>query len=135
MEKRIQCFMIHPTGRMTGFLDGLSSPVFIREDNQQLVHIGWDDRYPSIRMAGPGAIRLSPDYGMIIRTPGGDWYIDRQSSSGGRWTRTGEPPCITARPSILFGSVEWADEDGKIHRPTNQRPYHAWLNGGWLEEI
>ncbi len=48
-------------------------------------------------------------------TPGGTWLIDFPASSGGgRWTRTGTPPMITAMPSILTPS------------------YHGWLRDGVL---
>jgi len=40
----------------------------------------------------------------VMLPPGGVsdvWIIDGPSSSGGRWERTGTPPAVTARPSIL----------------------------------
>jgi hypothetical protein len=62
---------------------------------------------------------IGPD-GMClgVMTPGGQWSIDLPSKDGGRWTRTGEPPKLTVRPSILMG---------------NNR-YHGFLTDGWLEE-
>jgi hypothetical protein len=54
---------------------------------------------------------------LVMRLPaGGEWAIDGPSRSGGRWTRTGEPPLITARPSIL-----------STH-------YHGWLTDGILSD-
>lgn len=44
------------------------------------------------------------------------WHIDGESSSGGRWTRTGEPPELTVSPSIL----------------TNR--YHGFLHNGVLTD-
>jgi hypothetical protein len=52
---------------------------------------------------------------LVVRTPGGDWPIDLLSTeSGGRWTRTGEPPKVTVTPSIIIGN------------------YHGWLRDGAL---
>lgn len=51
-----------------------------------------------------------------VMTPGGLWVIDGPSSSGGRWQRTGTPPLITARPSILAPR------------------YHGWLTDGVLTD-
>lgn len=44
------------------------------------------------------------------------WHVDGPSSSGGRWTRTGEPPVLTVTPSIL------------THR------YHGFLTSGVLTD-
>ncbi len=49
---------------------------------------------------------------LVVKTPGGDWDVDGQSSSGGAgWRRTGEPPQVVARPSIVMPG------------------YHGWLGG------
>lgn len=51
--------------------------------------------------------------------PGGQadyWHIDGPSRDGGHWTRTGTPPLITARPSILTPK------------------YHGWLTDGVLSD-
>lgn len=61
---------------------------------------------------------------LIVRTPGGDWDIDAPSSNGDGWDRTGIPPAVTARPSILFQS-----EDAK---GTKIERYHGWLTNGIL---
>lgn len=43
---------------------------------------------------------------LLVKTPGGDWDIDRPSVNGAGWMRTGEPPLITVSPS--FDAVgEW----------------------------
>lgn len=63
-------------------------------------------------------LRKHPDGRVImVKTPGGDWLIDQISSQGSFWTRTGEPPNITASPSIICGS------------------YHGWLRNGELIEV
>jgi hypothetical protein len=54
---------------------------------------------------------------LIIKLPdGGEWVIDGESISGGYWERTGKPPVITARPSILSSR------------------YHGWLTAGLLSD-
>lgn len=42
---------------------------------------------------------------LVVRCPNGlDWSIDAPSTrSGGRWTRTGEPPAVSVTPSIAIG--------------------------------
>ncbi len=53
----------------------------------------------------------------ILRLPDGhDWIIDGPARSGGGWTRTGEAPQLTARPSILSPG------------------YHGWLDRGVLSD-
>lgn len=60
-------------------------------------------------------LRKHPDGRVImVKTPGGDWILDQISSQGNFWTRTGEPPNITAHPSIIAGD------------------YHGWLRNGVL---
>lgn len=44
------------------------------------------------------------------------WCVDGPAKGGGSWTRTGEPPLVTANPSILTPR------------------YHGFLRNGWLEE-
>lgn len=52
---------------------------------------------------------------LYLRLPDGhDWFIDGPARSGGYWTRTGEAPRITARPSIASPG------------------YHGWLTDGVL---
>lgn len=52
---------------------------------------------------------------LYLRLPDGhDWFIDGPSRSGGGWERTGEPPRLTARPSIASPG------------------YHGWLTDGVL---
>ena len=58
-----------------------------------------------------------------IRLPGGgEWAMDGPSTSGPGWTRSGEAPNITARPSILTKDCSaW-------------RGYHGWLTDGVLSD-
>ncbi len=45
-----------------------------------------------------------------------EWCIDGPSRTGGRWTREGEPPLLTVRPSIASSG------------------YHGWLSDGVLSD-
>jgi hypothetical protein len=58
---------------------------------------------------------------LVVKTPAGDWLVDGKSSSGGRWTRQGTAPLVTANPSIGFpdGKGGWL--------------FHAFLRNGVLE--
>jgi hypothetical protein len=54
---------------------------------------------------------------LVVRTPGGDWDIDVPASNrsdGSGWDRSGSPPDVVARPSILISGV---------------RDYHGFLGG------
>lgn len=55
----------------------------------------------------------------LIRTPGGVWDMDTISTNGDGWQVTGEPPALTARPSIL-------------HSHGNR--WHGWLTDGVLTQ-
>ena len=59
---------------------------------------------------------------LVVKLPVGEWVIDGPASGGGKWTRTGSPPIITARPSI--GVLK---KDGGF-------AYHAFLTDGILRE-
>jgi len=65
---------------------------------------------------------------LIVITPYGPWNVDGgyQIPAPGRWTRTGAPPRVTARPSIGQG--------GKGENGGAPWTYHAWLNDGVLED-
>ncbi len=73
----------------------------------------WDCWWFGSHRAGPDGLHL------CVMTPGGEWLIDGPAKNGPGWTRTGEPPRITARPSILI--------EGRT-------PYHGFLTDGFLEE-
>ena len=60
---------------------------------------------------------------LCVRTPGGTWAIDGPATDGGRWTRSGKPPQVTARPSICAGKNK---DGGWI--------YHGFLTNGQLRE-
>lgn len=84
--------------------------------------------------AEPGMVWEAPYYAdvgwhgvdgrsFVMRLPGdGEWAIDAVSTSGGRWERTGEPPNITARPSILS------------HGSATRKGYHGFLTNGVLSD-
>lgn len=71
---------------------------------------------------GPGGLGGPDGHVHTLRTPGGDRVIDAPSPNGSKWTRTGTPPILTARPSILAGR----DSQGN-------RLYHGFLTDGILE--
>lgn len=57
---------------------------------------------------------------LCVQTPGGMWCIDQPSQNGSGWTRTGTPPTVTARPSIVARSGSGG--------------YHGWLTDGVLSD-
>jgi len=61
---------------------------------------------------------------LIVKLPGGHyWDVDSKSRNGDGWTRTGEPPNVTASPSIgIYGA-----EEGEPWR------YHGFLKDGKLD--
>lgn len=73
---------------------------------------GWFNNHPS---ASDGKV-------LSVVTPAGVWCIDSESTNGtpgqAGWTRTGSPPNVTAKPSIMVG---------------NNR-YHGFLTDGYLDE-
>jgi hypothetical protein len=86
----------------------------------------------TLRDAPVGAMWYAPwlnwkgpdDQCLVVKTPGGEWPVDatlhgsKLNEHG--WTRTGIPPTITVRPSILIGGLR------------NQ--YHGVLTEGILRE-
>jgi hypothetical protein len=95
----------------------------------------------SLSEAAPGAMRWEipsigeyPGFGrkdrvdsrghLWVKCPNGDcnwWCIDSIASNGPGWDRSGEPPNVTARPSIAIGKSDEA------------RHYHGFLTNGVLE--
>jgi hypothetical protein len=75
----------------------------------------------SLREAPPGAMWIADwldNHLQVALPPGGGmdyWDVDGSASNGPGWTRTGEPPNVTAAPSILTPR------------------YHGYLRGGFLE--
>jgi len=59
---------------------------------------------------------------LYVQTPGGEWDVDAPSSNGNGWERSGEPPKVTARPSI------------GIYDRQGGWKYHGFLTDGVLEE-
>lgn len=60
----------------------------------------------------------------VVLPPGGlnVWCIDGPASSGGHWTRSGEPPDITASPSILTGTYHGFLQSGVLTDSLPDRP-------------
>lgn len=82
--------------------------------------------------AGPNNYgKRAPDgQPLMVRCPsefpgvGRDWCVDSVASNGPGWTRTGTPPNVTARPSIL------------IHKLNGKgAAFHGYLTNGVLEDI
>jgi hypothetical protein len=61
---------------------------------------------------GPDGLHLS----VVLPPDNHIWHVDGPSTSGGRWSRSGTPPDITATPSILTPK------------------YHGFLQGGVLTD-
>lgn len=57
---------------------------------------------------------------LMVNTPGGLWDADSVASNGPGWEWSGEPPHVTAHPSI-----------GMQHNDGSWR-YHGWLRNGVL---
>ena len=60
---------------------------------------------------------------IVVKTPGGEWIVDYPCRDGKGWQRTGEPPELTARPSIGIGG-----------EPGRGWKYHGFLTDGYLVE-
>jgi len=95
-----------------------------RSDNGEFTTIG-DSPLGSMWYADwmPKVWRGPDGRTLIVRTPGGDWPIDGPATNSKKvpgWTRSGEPPNITARPSIGMGEAGTPEY------------YHAWLTNGEL---
>lgn len=102
--------------------------------NRTRLYVADDGREFLLSEAPPGAMWFADWYPEHMRGPdghtlvvccppggaGNHWIVDRAPRGGTTpWQRTGVPPNVTARPSILF---------------TGSAPYHGFLNNGWLEE-
>ena len=71
----------------------------------------WDATWYPHPHRGPDARCL------VIRLPGHyDWLIDGPASNGPGWTRTGTPPDLTARPSIMVPGYHGFLTDGYLVR-------------------
>lgn len=109
----------------------MTTRLFIPESNDEAAHwrpgavfaIEFDRT-----QTGPGSIweTLSDEYKAVhadrrpplgIVLPSGEyWVVDQVAAGGGGWTVTGEPPNLTARPSVLSPM------------------YHGWLTDGVLSD-
>lgn len=103
---KVKCFLVEKTGRMTPFVDGVSSPIYRRIDTGEEIisrdlPIGAmyyaDSEYQQYYRPGPDGRTL------FVVTPGGRWDIDSQASNCTMadekthycWVRHGEPPAVT----------------------------------------
>jgi hypothetical protein len=103
------------------------SRLYTRQDTGALLSL--HDAEPGMLWDAPWFLDFNPPWAgpdgrsLVMRLPGnGEWTIDGPSSSGGGWTRTGEPPNLTARPSILS------------HGSGARQGYHGWLTDGILSD-
>lgn len=96
-------------------------PIYLTPDGKEVTIRS--SGLPGLDSAPPGSMWYAdwlscwkgPDQrSLVLMTPGGEWCIDSPASNGPGWTRTGTPPIVTARPSIICGG------------------YHGWLTDGEL---
>lgn len=128
---RIECYLLEPTGEMTPYVDGVSSPVYRRIDTGALEHVGWNGDAPGIPMMQLGAM-YRDSLGLAIRCPGGVWHPE-QKPKNGAWVIQGTPPKLTIIGSIL---QQWPQQTsaGEWITPHGVRSYHAVLTDGVLAE-
>jgi len=103
--------------------------VFAESDARQvfveLLYGNGEGREMTIAEMPPGAMfdvawthEKGPDgRSLAVKLPGGPhdvWFIDGPSTSGGYWTRTGEPPRLTVSPSILTPKYHGFLRDGTL---------------------
>lgn len=119
--QRCACgFQFGPDGTWQVFVEQLyryvdgNGGIRIAAERELPVGAMWDARWV------PDAWRGPDGHSWVVRTPGGDWFIDSTGKDGGRWTRTGEAPRLTVRPSIMISGRKRA------------RQYHGWLTDGAL---
>jgi len=103
------------------------SRLYVRQDTGEQLTL--HEAEPGMLWDAPWFLDFKPPWAgpdgrsLVMRLPGnGEWTIDGPSSTGGGWTRTGEPPTITARPSILS------------HGSSARQGYHGWLDAGILSD-
>lgn len=131
----IKCFLLEPTGQTIENRPGVQSPLYRRSDTGETMT--WRD-------APVGAIIRAtwcedvPEYcgtdgkSYIVRTPGGDWYIDSRASNCTMkddnthkcWCRHGEAPNFTVDKNC----TTCAAGAGSI----SIGKYHGFLRGGFL---
>ena len=133
----IKCILLEETGKRTGFIDGVDSPIYKRSDTGEEI---------TLRDAPVGAIWRAdwyedmPEYtgtdgkSYVCRTPGGDWMIDGRASNCTKpndnehkcWCRHGEAPNFTVNK---VGNT-CAAGAGSIM----MRNYHGFLINGELTD-
>lgn len=130
-SRLIPLFMVENTGLMTKLHDRISSPVYRRVSTGERFHIGFHE-HPDFPRMPDGAAWFDKDGKLYIRTPGGDWNVDGNSTRSQRpWARHGIPPVISVTPSISFyaGTPDEELEDHGVRR------YHAMCENGVLREL
>lgn len=135
----IKCTFWEDTGKMSEFIDGVSSPFYRNvETNEELTSrdlpVG-AMRYASQDYVDKGYYTPGPDgKSLMVLTPGGTWNIDSRASNCGLpvdnvhrcWVRHGIPPNITVDKagntcSAGAGSILIGD-------------YHGFLRNGELTD-
>lgn len=101
--------------------------LYARQDTGALLTLS--EAEPGMLWDAPWFLDFNPPWAgpdgrsLIMRLPGnGEWTIDGPASNGPGWERTGEPPIITARPSILS------------HGSNTRQGYHGYLTDGVLSD-
>ena len=104
-----------------------TSRLYTRQDTGALLTL--HEAEPGMLWDAPWFLDFNPPWAgpdgrcLIMRLPGsGEWTIDGPATGGGGWTRTGEPPKITVRPSILS------------HASGSVKGYHGFLTDGVLSD-
>jgi len=103
------------------------SRLYRREDTGALLTLA--EAEPGMLWDAPWFLGFNPPWAgpdgrsLVMRLPGqGEWTIDGPATNGPGWERTGVPPKITARPSILS------------HGSGGVKGYHGWLTDGVLSD-
>ena len=103
------------------------SRLYIRQDTGALLMLA--EAEPGMLWDAPWFLDFTPPWAgpdgrsLVMRLPGrGEWGIDGPSNNGPGWQRTGMPPSITVRPSILS------------HGSGSVKGYHGWLTDGVLSD-
>src|SRR3954471_15087209 len=131
----IKCFLVEDTGRMSEFIDHVSSPIYRRLDtgeeiNSRDLPVG---AMYYVKPENQKHYRPGPDgRTLFVKTPGGVWCPDGRASNCGRpddevhycWVRHGVPPLVTV-DKIGDTCVAGA---GSIMIDT----YHGFLRNGEL---
>lgn len=105
--KVVDCFLLEP----------------VADDRSGVLYEG-KNGVTTLEDAEPGAMWFMRG-DLHVRLPNGyDWNVDGPTADGDGWTRAGEPPNVTAKPSI---GMPWPPEEHEDY-------YHGWLRDGQLIE-